>query len=49
MPTHSMPFYWQYTEGAECYADSDAINTHIPLHDNVATASQARDCDDDDQ
>ena len=30
MPTHSKPFYWQYSEGTEC-ADMDAINTHIPL------------------
>ena len=32
MPTHSLPFYWQYSEGTEC-ADMDAINTHIPLND----------------
>ena len=36
MPTHSMPFYWQYSEGgAECADSEDAINTHIPLHDDA--------------
>ena len=40
MPTHSMPFYWQYSEGAEC-ADSDAINTHIPLHDDATEEGSA--------
>jgi len=39
MPTHSMPFYWQYAEGSEC-ADTDAINTHISLHADAVQQQQ---------
>ncbi len=40
LPTHSNPFYWQYTEEPGCL-DADTLTSHISIDGKISSASDA--------